>query len=69
MKRYEHGLVMGKFYPLHAGHSALIRAASRQCRRVSVQDHGDGGTQPVHYTHRSPQSLTGVRVSLIGFGS
>ena len=40
MKRYEHGLVMGKFYPLHAGHSALIRAASRQCRRVSVQVHG-----------------------------
>lgn len=38
--RYEHGLVMGKFYPLHAGHSALIRAASRQCRHVSVQVHG-----------------------------
>jgi len=33
------------------------------------RDHGDGGTQSVHYTHRSPQSLTGVRVSRIGFGS
>jgi NadR type nicotinamide-nucleotide adenylyltransferase len=36
-KEFEHGLVLGKFYPLHAGHSALIREASRRCRRVTVQ--------------------------------
>ena len=36
-KRFEHGLVMGKFYPLHAGHSALIRRAAADCARVTVQ--------------------------------
>lgn len=36
-KRFRHGLVLGKFYPLHAGHQALIRAASRDCERVTVQ--------------------------------
>ena len=35
--RYRHGLVLGKFYPLHAGHVALIRAALACCDRVSVQ--------------------------------
>lgn len=32
-----HGLVIGKFYPPHAGHIALIRAALAECDRVSVQ--------------------------------
>lgn len=32
-----HGLVLGKFYPLHAGHQNLIRAASARCERVTVQ--------------------------------
>lgn len=32
-----HGLVLGKFYPLHSGHQALIRAAQRSCRRVTVE--------------------------------
>jgi NadR type nicotinamide-nucleotide adenylyltransferase len=36
-RRFRHGLVLGKFYPLHAGHQALIRAASRSCDRVTVQ--------------------------------
>ena len=36
-RRFGHGLVIGKFYPLHAGHSALIRAAQRDCARVTVQ--------------------------------
>ena len=36
-RRFRHGLVLGKFYPLHAGHSALIRAALAQCDRVTVQ--------------------------------
>ncbi|MDL5351461.1 AAA family ATPase [Microbacterium sp. zg-YB36] len=35
--RFRHGLVIGKFYPLHAGHSHLIRAAARACDRVTVQ--------------------------------
>lgn len=34
---FRHGLVLGKFYPLHAGHQALIRTASRSCDRVTVQ--------------------------------
>lgn len=32
-----HGLVLGKFYPLHSGHQALIRTALRTCERVTVQ--------------------------------
>lgn len=32
-----HGLVIGKFYPFHAGHSHLIRQAQRQSDRVTVQ--------------------------------
>ena len=36
-QRFRHGLVLGKFYPLHAGHSALIRSALAQCERVTVQ--------------------------------
>ena len=38
MKRpeFEHGLIIGKFYPPHRGHEYLIRAALRHCQRVSV---------------------------------
>lgn len=32
-----HGLVLGKFYPFHAGHSHLIRRAQRDSDRVTVQ--------------------------------
>jgi NadR type nicotinamide-nucleotide adenylyltransferase len=32
----EHGLVVGKFYPPHAGHHHLIDTAARQCRRLTV---------------------------------
>jgi HTH-type transcriptional repressor of NAD biosynthesis genes len=35
--RFRHGLVLGKFYPLHAGHSSLIRTALRRSHRVTVQ--------------------------------
>ena len=34
--RHEHGLVIGKFYPLHKGHQLLIDAALRACERVTV---------------------------------
>ncbi len=37
MRRFRHGLVLGKFYPLHAGHQALVRAAAARCERVTVQ--------------------------------
>lgn len=37
MRKFAHGLVLGKFYPLHAGHSALIRTAQNRCERVTVQ--------------------------------
>ncbi|WP_329521583.1 AAA family ATPase [Spirillospora sp. NBC_01491] len=33
---YEHGLVIGKFHPPHAGHSHLIDTAARSCVRVTV---------------------------------
>lgn len=31
-----HGLVIGKFYPPHAGHKLLIQTAAQQCDRVTV---------------------------------
>jgi len=34
--RYGHGLVIGKFYPPHAGHHHLIDAAAEACERVTV---------------------------------
>lgn len=36
MQTYDHGVVIGKFYPPHRGHKFLIDAASARCRRVSV---------------------------------
>lgn len=36
-KPFRRGLVLGKFYPLHAGHSNLIRTALRQCDEVVVE--------------------------------
>lgn len=35
--RYAHGLVIGKFYPLHVGHLALVRTALQCCARVTVE--------------------------------
>lgn len=32
-----HGLVLGKFYPFHAGHQQLVRAATAECEKVTVQ--------------------------------
>lgn len=37
MHEFAHGLIIGKFYPLHAGHSALIRTALARCERVTVE--------------------------------
>ncbi|HTO09104.1 MAG TPA: AAA family ATPase [Myxococcota bacterium] len=31
-----HGLVLGKFYPPHAGHHLLVRTAARACAQVTV---------------------------------
>ncbi|WP_454729931.1 AAA family ATPase [Cellulosimicrobium protaetiae] len=37
MTRLAHGLVIGKFYPPHAGHVHLVRTALARCERVTVQ--------------------------------
>ena len=34
--RYEHGLVIGKFYPLHRGHELLLDTAAAACDRLTV---------------------------------
>lgn len=36
MRRHAHGLVLGKFYPPHAGHHHLVRTAQEQCERLTV---------------------------------
>ncbi|WP_328539549.1 AAA family ATPase [Streptomyces sp. NBC_00344] len=36
MSRYGHGLVLGKFYPPHAGHHHLVRTALDRCERLTV---------------------------------
>lgn len=33
---FRHGMVIGKFYPPHAGHAFLIRTAAASCDRVTV---------------------------------
>lgn len=37
MTRFAHGVVLGKLYPLHAGHQAVITAALAACDRVTVE--------------------------------
>ncbi len=36
MSEFGHGLFIGKFYPPHRGHHAVIEAAAARCDRVSV---------------------------------
>ncbi|MCK8681216.1 AAA family ATPase [Streptomyces lichenis] len=36
MSRHGHGLVLGKFYPPHAGHHHLVRTAAERCERLTV---------------------------------
>jgi HTH-type transcriptional regulator, transcriptional repressor of NAD biosynthesis genes len=36
MRRYRHALVLGKFYPPHAGHHQLIRTAAKASERTTV---------------------------------
>lgn len=36
MSAFGHGLVLGKFYPPHAGHHHLVRTAAARCRRLTV---------------------------------
>jgi cytidyltransferase-like protein len=36
MQTFEHGVVLGKFYPPHRGHKFLIDTALERCQRVSV---------------------------------
>ncbi|MBE1548119.1 NadR type nicotinamide-nucleotide adenylyltransferase [Mycobacterium sp. OAS707] len=36
MSAFDHGLLIGKFYPPHLGHHAGIRAAAARCRRFTV---------------------------------
>lgn len=37
MRQFAHGLVIGKFYPPHAGHLQLVRTALARCERVTVE--------------------------------
>ncbi|MER5769472.1 AAA family ATPase [Streptomyces sp. NPDC001985] len=36
MRRHRHGLVLGKFYPPHAGHHHLVATAADRCERLTV---------------------------------
>lgn len=41
MKRFENGLVVGKFAPLHKGHEFLINTAKDQCENVYILSYGN----------------------------
>lgn len=63
-----HGLVVGKFYPPHAGHKLLIQTAARQCERVTVvvmaASHESLPLQDrVRWMREIHQQDTGVRVT------
>lgn len=36
MKKYNHGFVLGKFMPLHAGHVFLLETAEAQCEKLTI---------------------------------
>ena len=42
-----HGLIIGKFYPPHLGHHALIEAAERACEPYGVELAARFHAQPV----------------------
>lgn len=46
-QRYGHGFVMGKLYPFHAGHQALIRAAQAVSDRVTVLVQGHESVESI----------------------
>ncbi|MFF6778311.1 AAA family ATPase [Streptomyces sp. NPDC012637] len=46
MKRYGHGLVLGRFRPPHAGHHHLVRTARERCERLTVLVRGAGDESP-----------------------
>lgn len=51
-RQFRHGLVVGKFYPLHAGHMALIRNATTACEKVTVEVIG-GSTESIPVSVRA----------------
>ena len=78
--RTPHGLVIGKFYPPHAGHHLLVHAAGAASDRVTVlvlsQDFTDAAGQRVDRLTAVKEVLDdflaqrkGDRVGLIFFGS
>lgn len=36
MKKFDKGLIVGKFYPFHKGHEYLIQEGLRKCKRLTV---------------------------------
>lgn len=74
MTAFQHGLVIGKFYPPHAGHHFLIRSAAESCARVTVVVMGadvesiplDARVEWVRQAHsgRSGVAVVGVRDNL-----
>jgi cytidyltransferase-like protein len=35
-KKYKHGLALGKFMPLHAGHIYLLKTAQENCQALTI---------------------------------
>lgn len=66
---YTHGLVIGKFYPPHAGHHHLIREASRHADRVTViVMAADYETIPLHdrVAWLEDEHATDLNVTIVG---
>jgi HTH-type transcriptional repressor of NAD biosynthesis genes len=65
--RYRHGLIVGKFYPPHAGHHALIAAAERECERVTVVvAPSTQESVPLEFRLRWLREAHGPRVHFVG---
>jgi len=63
---YGHGVLLGKFYPPHAGHQLLIETAAARCERVTVSLlAATGETIPMSLRHAWLEELAPPNVTVV----